>query len=748
MAAFTVVLKAFLKKKAKDFLKKKAKNTVKKRISRNQGDSKSRKGTYIAIVVCFVLVLLVLVFPFLVIENIGNSFLDWFKKSNSIEVDDYPMSQQINDWLDNSDVTILLNETLYTSDDIKKYIEAEKSTVLRDVELTLERRVRKYRKDGSDPERSFKEIDDYKEDYDYKLKLLDFTYPYRLPWQVMLSKNAIMYQEYSNKIKDKLVSQFRTEYYGTVKSLDRPLKQSDFKKRTKYKYYKTVTKTTRYSTPYTIHHKDLEALPDSEYYYDEEGNLIIDSAYDDDEIEIKDSVPYLVKRWEEEGQTDYKIVAEADIPLPYFDKYVNIYETVRHEYEYQTTTEDKIYKIGSIENTVTTEITEPVLINTETENNVFNYFVALQEMEITTEVSQILYMVRKLPGGQEAGKLLELVEPFSYLNVNDYYFGVELGIGNYVITPGAKYIYPIKTSYIRVCSGYGMRLHPVHKVYKMHTGIDLDCSQETPILAAGAGTVTVAKERGGYGNLIVIEHDDGFQTYYAHLLRFLVEPGDEVNKGTVIALSGGDPNVPGAGTSTGPHLHFEVRQDYSPLDPAPYIGLVPNIDTQQAEHLQFKSGNTEKLKNHLRDDKNSVLAGDSYFNKVMETAEKYNLHPALLFAIAGYEQDYAVNDLNHWLNYYSSDELKEILEEAGITQAGIIGRISANPYNVGGKWYETNRSFSDSTDLLAITLINLMTNCPDRVDILRWINQRGYNSEDLNWWRGVGYEFKKLKRKY
>lgn len=106
----------------------------------------------------------------------------------------------------------------------------------------------------------------------------------------------------------------------------------------------------------------------------------------------------------------------------------------------------------------------------------------------------------------------------------------------------------------------------------VHYGIDFSVPVGTPVHAAGMGTVSYeANEPGGYGNVITLDHAGGFQTRYAHLSQFKVAKGDSVPAGAVIGLSGGAAGAEGAGNSTGPHLHFEIRINGSPVDPKPYL---------------------------------------------------------------------------------------------------------------------------------------------------------------------------------
>jgi murein DD-endopeptidase MepM/ murein hydrolase activator NlpD len=107
----------------------------------------------------------------------------------------------------------------------------------------------------------------------------------------------------------------------------------------------------------------------------------------------------------------------------------------------------------------------------------------------------------------------------------------------------------------RISSPFGKRGR------EFHTGVDIAAPVGTPVRAADSGTVTFAGWNGGYGRLIIVDHGNGFTTYYAHNSKLLVGVGDKVEKGQTISLVGS------SGRSTGPHLHFEIRKNGEPLNP-------------------------------------------------------------------------------------------------------------------------------------------------------------------------------------
>ena len=113
----------------------------------------------------------------------------------------------------------------------------------------------------------------------------------------------------------------------------------------------------------------------------------------------------------------------------------------------------------------------------------------------------------------------------------------------------------------RVTSSFGMRMHPLLGFNKMHQGIDFGAPSGTPVFAAGDGVVEEAKWAGGYGRWLKIRHNTTFETGYGHLSGWAVRPGQRVHQGQVVAYVGS------TGSSTGPHLHFEVMLKGQKVNP-------------------------------------------------------------------------------------------------------------------------------------------------------------------------------------
>lgn len=124
------------------------------------------------------------------------------------------------------------------------------------------------------------------------------------------------------------------------------------------------------------------------------------------------------------------------------------------------------------------------------------------------------------------------------------------------------FAYPVKFS--GVASPFGNRFHPVLKKYILHTGVDF-IAKYIPLRASKEGVVSFAGNMSGYGKIIIIKHNNGYETRYAHLSVISTKVGEYVNKGDLIGKTGA------SGRVTGPHLHFEIRKDGVPKNPMKYL---------------------------------------------------------------------------------------------------------------------------------------------------------------------------------
>lgn len=124
--------------------------------------------------------------------------------------------------------------------------------------------------------------------------------------------------------------------------------------------------------------------------------------------------------------------------------------------------------------------------------------------------------------------------------------------------------YPVKPD-TRITSQFGGRIHPIAGVQKDHKGIDFGTGMNADILSTADGIVSFAGQQNGYGNVVIIDHSFGLQSFYAHLDSYSVKTREFVKKGQIVAKSGN------TGNSTGPHLHYEIRFYGVQLDPMNFM---------------------------------------------------------------------------------------------------------------------------------------------------------------------------------
>lgn len=127
-------------------------------------------------------------------------------------------------------------------------------------------------------------------------------------------------------------------------------------------------------------------------------------------------------------------------------------------------------------------------------------------------------------------------------------------------------IQPVANKNLRkMASGFGYRLHPIYKTYKMHEGIDFTAPTGTPIYATGNGRVVTAGPDRGYGNCVIVSHGFGYQTLYGHMYRIKARVGQSVKRGELIGYVGN------TGLSSGSHLHYEVIKNGNKINPINYF---------------------------------------------------------------------------------------------------------------------------------------------------------------------------------
>jgi murein DD-endopeptidase MepM/ murein hydrolase activator NlpD len=138
-----------------------------------------------------------------------------------------------------------------------------------------------------------------------------------------------------------------------------------------------------------------------------------------------------------------------------------------------------------------------------------------------------------------------------------------LGESGEIMKWTGKFIWPVQ--FRRISDVFGWRVHPIYKTRRFHSGMDLAASTGTPVKAAADGRVLLAGWVSGYGNTVIVDHGGGLSTLYGHNSSITTKAGKLVLQGDIIAKVGS------TGVSTGPHLHFEVRQDGTPQDPMRWL---------------------------------------------------------------------------------------------------------------------------------------------------------------------------------
>lgn len=201
----------------------------------------------------------------------------------------------------------------------------------------------------------------------------------------------------------------------------------------------------------------------------------------------------------------------------------------------------------------------------------------LEEREERLKAQNNLYSMKiedKIKDIEELSSKLDDIEEIIGLKNDDENLSLEKRVDIAKMTLSEKmYLlqvvpngWPLKEK-SRVTARFGYRINPVTKKRQFHRGIDLKASRNTEVIATADGVVRYVKSKnqGDFGRVIIVTHNNGFETVYAHLQKTLSKVGDVLRKGDVLGLSGN------SGRSTGPHLHYEVRQASRVYDPIYYM---------------------------------------------------------------------------------------------------------------------------------------------------------------------------------
>jgi peptidase M23-like protein len=179
-----------------------------------------------------------------------------------------------------------------------------------------------------------------------------------------------------------------------------------------------------------------------------------------------------------------------------------------------------------------------------------------------------------------------------YIQTKSYDEIIDLALHKEEMLAAMPAIQPINNKELtRLASGFGLRIHPIYKIKKMHTGLDFSAPRGTPIYATGAGKVKKAQNsyrKTGYGNQVEINHGFGYVTKYAHMQMISVKVGQKLNRGDLIGYVGS------TGGSTAPHCHYEIIKDGKKIDPIQYI-IQDVTDEEYQKLLDLASRENQSL---------------------------------------------------------------------------------------------------------------------------------------------------------
>lgn len=161
---------------------------------------------------------------------------------------------------------------------------------------------------------------------------------------------------------------------------------------------------------------------------------------------------------------------------------------------------------------------------------------------------------------------LDVLSKEAYIQAKSYDEVMKMALNKEKLVASMPAIMPISNKSLKgTASGWGFRIHPIYKIKMFHYGMDFTAPIGTKIYATGDGVVKeVESEYGGFGKFVVIDHGFGYETLYGHMSKFNVRVGEHVKRGSVIGYVGS------TGTSTGPHVHYEVHRNGEPVNPQNY----------------------------------------------------------------------------------------------------------------------------------------------------------------------------------
>lgn len=180
---------------------------------------------------------------------------------------------------------------------------------------------------------------------------------------------------------------------------------------------------------------------------------------------------------------------------------------------------------------------------------------------------------------------LDVLSKEAYIQAKSYDEVMKMALNKEKLVASMPAIMPISNKSLKgTASGWGFRIHPIYKIKMFHYGMDFTAPVGTKIYATGDGVVKeVQSEPGGFGKFVIIDHGFGYETLYGHMSNFNVRVGEQVKRGSVIGYVGN------TGTSTGPHVHYEVHRNGVPVNPQYYY--FKDLNAKQYEKMVSISSN-------------------------------------------------------------------------------------------------------------------------------------------------------------
>jgi len=180
---------------------------------------------------------------------------------------------------------------------------------------------------------------------------------------------------------------------------------------------------------------------------------------------------------------------------------------------------------------------------------------------------------------------LDVLSKEAYIQAKSYDDVMKMALSKEKLFACMPAIMPISNKSLKgTASGWGFRIHPIYKIKQFHYGMDFTAPVGTKVYATGDGVVKDVESIGsGFGRFIVIDHGFGYETLYGHLSAFNVKIGDQVKRGSVIGYVGS------TGLSTGPHVHYEVHKNGTPVNPQYYY--FKDLNAREYEKMVSISSN-------------------------------------------------------------------------------------------------------------------------------------------------------------